>query len=105
MIDWEYGLGKEDWDKPLTAAAIKARLVGFNQVNETRDTISFNWCFFKNIALIHEVYQSLGTPDSHMTQWTAQNLWKTETRHRDFVLGSDLVSIHLFVYITYVCRF
>lgn len=100
MIDWEYGLAKADWDKDLTASSIKARLVAFNSVNDSRNTICFNWCFFKNIALIHGVYEELGWADSGMTQWTCQNLWKTETKSRDFVLGADLVCNFTFCFIS-----
>lgn len=92
MIDWEYGLGKAEWDTSPSEQEITDRLAGFNSVNESRDTICFNWCYFKNIALIHSVYQKLGWADEKMYQWTCQNLWKNETKHRDFVLGSDLVS-------------
>lgn len=91
MIDWEYGLAKADWDKELTSSSIKSRLVAFNSVNDSKNTICFNWCYFKNIALIHGEYQELGWNDASMTQWTCQNLWKTETKSRDFVLGADLV--------------
>ena len=93
MIDWEYGLGKGDWDQELTSPSVKARLVAFNSINGSKDTICFNWCFFTNIGLIHKEYVGLGWTKSGITQWTCHNLWKTETKGRDFVLGSDLVEL------------
>lgn len=95
MCDWEYGLNKGKWDRSTTSDDIRDRLTSFRLCNQSPDTIAFNWCFFKNIALISEIFDGLGWNEDKHSQWTCINYWKKETMGKDFVYGTDLVSLLL----------
>lgn len=93
MCDWEYGLQKGKWDRNALSDDIRDRVSSFRLCNTSPDTIAFNWCYHKNIAVIGEVFDGLGWSDEKQSQWTCINYWKKETKGKDFVYGTDLVRL------------
>lgn len=98
ICDFEYNVLKYEqapWDQAvLTEEDVNKRLIAFNSVNSSNTTMALSFCYFLNVHHVYKSFSELGWPKEKISHWTLVNLWKnTLTKHRDFVLGTESVTM------------